>query len=234
MMVLLAPAFLLGQRTGNNVQDLKLMKPKIIRQLADFTRVWDEGIVDLVVPDVSDAGTTVEKVAAKAALYIPSGKTEEFQLAVISERRSGQSYVVRGYQTFYVMHKTDMLAVLVGAGKVSWIGSYFRLPTSSDEVVLISRFVSQTNDEALSRSDQRRVWVSLRPGVPDEFFLAGSTLETSKVAFPTVGAIGLANGVLRLDLVSDRAKYKGTFWIDLDAGTLLRSVLDGREVFKAK
>ena len=210
------------------------MKPQIIRQLADFTKVWDERIVDLVVSSTSGAGTTVEKVGSKAAIYIPSGKTAEFQLAVISEPRSGNSYIVRGYQTFYVVHNGDMLAVLVGSGKVSWLGSYFKLSTHSDDVAVISRFVSQTNDEALFRSDQRRVWVSLRPGVPDQFFLAGSLLESSQIAIPSISAIDLANGVLRLDLVSDRAKYKGTFWIDLDAGTLLRSVLDGREVFKAK
>lgn len=44
----------------------------------------------------------------------------------------------------------------------------------------------------------------------------------------------LTDGVLNLHVLSDGGKYSGMFSIDLNAGKLMRSVVDGKEVFRAK
>jgi len=78
-----------------------------------------------------------------------------------------------------------------------------------------------------------RIKVELRRAAPFPFFTAGST-GSPQPGKQTITALDLTDGVLRLDLLSEGGKYKATFWIDLKAGLLLRSVVDGKEYFKIK
>ena len=99
-----------------------------------------------------------------------------------------------------------------------------------DPAVTIARFVAEVDDEALAEKIRRRSSIDLRHAAPFRFFArdasgAGDLITT---------AIHWNDGVLRLDLLSDGGKYQGTFWIDLKANRLLRSVIDGKEFFRAK
>ena len=53
---------------------------------------------------------------------------------------------------------------------------------------------------------------------------------SSQPGFPTVTGIDISGQVLRLDLLSSGGRYKGTFWIDLNANKLVKTVIDGKRV----
>ena len=215
-------------------QDQQPMKPKIVTQLGDLTKrqVWKDVRVDLVSPE---APTILRTVNAKAVSYQRTPLTQQFWLAIIPNSHSGFVHLVRGYQTFYVAHGEEMWASLVSVGELVLARSYskIRMPSGNPEDALES-FQREFDEEKLGHADKNRIRVSLRPGVPAQFFLMGSEAGSSGAAFPTVAAVELTNQTLRLDLVSDGNKYSASFWIDLNVQKLTRTVLDGKEVFRAK
>jgi len=64
--------------------------------------------------------------------------------------------------------------------------------------------------------------------------VSGSNAASSQTEDPTIAAIDVTEGVLRLDLVSPAARHKGTFWFELVTQKLRRSVVDSKEVFRSK
>ena len=129
---------------------------------------------------------------------------------------------------------SDLLAFTVDGGFFYSSQSYFKANTTpGDPDVTIGRFVSEVDDETLSNKFQNSSRIDIRRAAPFPLFTAGSS-GSSQPGKLTTTAIHLTDGVLRLDLLSDGGRYKGTFWIDLKAERLLRSVVDGKEFFKAK
>ncbi len=192
---------------------------------------WDDTSVTLIVPAVTSTPTHSENLRAKAAWYRRPLPPETFHFNVISDPYTKYTYVIRGGQSFYVSDKDDLLACTVGFGNFSWAGSYFKAPTEPNGAeAILAQFSIALGDTSPIKSDYS---VSLRNGVPVEFFLADSQL-TPKLGIPTVKQVAVSDGVVQLSLLSPGGRYEGTFWIDLRGRRLLRSVIDGTEVFNVK
>ena len=217
-------------------QEQKPMSARIVTQLSDLAgkQAWKDVSIDLVMPSKAGAPTKVEKVSAMALTYQRTPLTQGFDLAIIPNRYSGLVHLVRGYQTFYIADGDELWACSVSPGQVILSRSYSRVRIPSSPELAIASFVPEFGEEKLRQADEKHALVSLRPGVPARFFRLGSDPDYSVPGRLTVAAIDFADRTLRLDLVSDGKVYKGTFWIDLDAQKLMRSVLDGKEVFRAK
>jgi hypothetical protein len=209
----------------------------IVRSLLELrrTEAWESTRIDLVVPRSNGSETKIEKIDVRSVSFQRTPLTPMFVLSVIPNRRSGLVHFIRGYQSFYIADGDDLWACLMSSSDVLLEKSYSktRMKSARDELPIAS-FISEFNEDRISQADQKRTRISLRPGVPAAFFHLKSDSGTSVGGHLTVIAIDITDRTLRLDLVSDFRRYSGTFWIDLDAQKLTRTVVDGKEVFKDK
>lgn len=163
------------------------------------------------------------RVEAIATLYAPrSLGRRDVLLAVIADPYSGRSYLVHGYQAFYLSTKNDLLAFLVDSHFLRWTGSFANTSGNprSDPSVL-PRLLDQVDDPRLLARTLYESSVNLLPHASRAFFSGGSRGDSS-VGIPTATAAALNGDRLRLELLSDGGKFRGSFLIDLTAKTVMK------------
>lgn len=217
-------------RGMHRFQDVTTMGTKFTTHAELATlQLWDDVVIDLVVPGGSGARSRVQKLTAKTTHYKLAAPPESFSLCMISDPHTNVTYMFTlGRQSFYISNGEDLLGFTVGAGSVVWTGSYFKAPTTSGQQEVLAQFALALGDGRPTSSHQA---ISLKPGVPMDFVIANAT---SQGVAPTISDIEFSDGILQLTLRSAVEKHDGRFWIDLNAGKLMRTIVDGKEVFRAK
>jgi hypothetical protein len=183
-------------------------------------------------PKRGSAGT--EEVPGKTVLYRPD--QWEALLSVLNDEETAVSYVVPGAKLFYVSDGAAMMSFMFGYQELMGLPSIFRMPTPRGGMAeVVAQFVKEVDENLLKSAFAREkdIRISLRSGIPFEFWTADSR-ASSQAGFPTLDAVELQNRILRIDCKSPRGRYSATFWIDLSLRALVRTVLDGKEVFRAK
>lgn len=167
-------------------------------------------------------------------LQYRTSRQQSFYLLALTDPETNYSYVMRGGQTFYLRYESDILGCAVGAGGFTWIKSHLKMPPAQNGVArAVERFAAEVDDNALVQMESHYTRVDLKQGLRFPLFTAKS-MGGSQPAIPTVKALESTGSLLTLHLVSDGGKYQGTFSIDLNAGKLIRSSVDGAEVYRAR
>jgi hypothetical protein len=219
-----------GLVSVDSSQDVTPMRSVMtLRVITDRTELrqgnaWTDVSVQLVSPGRDGAPTRVGSVAAKAVSYQPS--SHAINLAVVYDSDSGYTHVVRGQQTFYVAQPEDMFSCGLGPGVLYLRRSIFKARAAKDDVAqVIAQFVSTVDDAELFRVEapdsELRIDLRMAAGVPFEFWTAGA--KNDQPASPTILGIDVTGTVLRLDLESPSRNRRGSFWVELKEGRLLRA-----------
>jgi hypothetical protein len=206
------------------------MKQGIVTELSALSnpRSWLDESTMLVSPGTN----IVEKISAKAVIY--QRATGPLFLAIVPNRHTGYVHLVRWAQTMFLADGEELWGCQITPGDVFLARSYARRPMPATLDLAITGFVPDFDVDKLSQADAKRATISLEPGVPHEFFLMGSNPNSSTTGRLSIASVEFVARILQLNLVSDGGKFNGSFWIDLDSQKLLRTVLDGKEVFRAK
>ncbi len=193
------------------------------------TKPWEETTIKLIVPGSSGPTRTTSKSENLNAKSVQYGS--RFPLAAVFDPHTRTSYIVSGGQTFYISDSSGMIACFLFGGKLGCRKDYFKMSKSGGNLdLLISRFISEFDEQKLaSQEDKNLFGVSLSVAAPFGFFTAQS-LGGSQPGTPSIKAIDLTDGLLRLDLVSEGGKFAGSFWIDLKARKVIKSIIDGQEM----
>lgn len=216
-----------GQSQGAGPASIKTVTTR--GELRDLSS-WQQTTVTIVTGERGGTPAKDDRVPAWTVIYRAPTPPGMFQLALVQDPRTRLSYVIRGNQTFYVSESSDLLACQLATFYLIAVHSYFRSEHADSRQVVIDRFVSTVIDDRLSQLDHRLWRIDLRQGVPFEFFTAGS-LGGAQPGTPTVTSVVMDGAALQLEVMSAGGKYKGTFWIDLNAQQLLRSSVDGKVVY---
>ena len=172
----------------------------------------------------------VEQIdALLASVELPDPSLGRANVAVLRDPSNEMAVATRGGQEFYVWDGGELLGCAIIGGLFSWSKSYVavRAP-GADATQLITMFLSRVDDAMLRRGDQGVSRIDLRHAAPLGFFTADSA-GSSQLGTPSIVDLELTNGTLRLDLSSPGGRFAASFWIDLAAKRLLRSVVDGKE-----
>ncbi len=131
---------------------------------------------------------------------------------------------------FYIAASSDMIAVSSLFGSISLSKSYSAVPESTGDIKkTIGQFSDLLDDKTIESKTNNKASVSLKAAANYEFFTANSA-GGSQLASATISGFDVTDDVLRLDLLSPGGKFKGSFWIDLKASKVLRSMIDGQEM----
>jgi|ERR1700722_3891982 len=189
---------------------------------------WKNGEAKLVVSGLSDLPSLRSKVELIKIKYTQYGS--RFPLAVLPDPYTRYNYIVSRCQSFYITYNKDVVGCLLAGGELICKPSYFKMPLSNGDIdKTIAEFVSDFDENKLTESESKMFRVPLSLGAPFPFFTANS-LGGSQPGTPTIKAIDLKDYILRLDLLSSGNKFNGSFWIDLKARKLIKSVVDGQEM----
>jgi Leucine Rich repeat len=207
--------------------------PKTITNHTDLAspQSWTATTAQLLSLTPTGESTGAESVPAKTVDYQPRSG-QPILLSLISDPRTKSSYIVRGEKPFYLTDPSDMLAGMLGSSELILTRSFFKVSTPPDgDAGVIRRFAAEIDDQKLQRENapSRDIRIGLAQNVPFQFWTADSG-PSSQPGLPTITAVNTNSGLLRLDLLSPLGKYKGTFWIDIPAAKVVRTVIDGKEV----
>lgn len=218
----------------NGFQNTEPIKHTEITTRADLLKPesWERGSAELVILGGAGSPLAISHIDARVAQYRLPIQKEMIPLGIVAAPTTKQTYLVRGYQTLYVLDGTDLFALVVDAGFVNLTRSYVTIETPLEgSMAAVSALLSLADDRTLAEKDLEQALIDLRvSGVPYQLFTANSDEQPEK---PTVTSVSGASGILALDLSSPGGKYKGTFWIDLAAQRLVRASVDGKEVYRS-
>ncbi len=116
---------------------------------------------------------------------------------------------------------------------LDWSDSLVVLPASPGSMdAAIARFESQYDGEKLSQLERTEIFhnrISFEAAAPPYFF-SDAPGPGNAIVGGTTEAVDLTDGILHLDLRNRISKIPASFWIDLHAGKVTKSVVDGREM----
>jgi hypothetical protein len=223
MIVLVAAAFV-GEALGQGGA-----MPRKIAARSDLAQpeLWQKNDVNVFAG--GDQVSPRSRVEAISTFYAPPafGRRDAL-LAVVVDPYSGQSYLVRGYQAFYLSTEDDLLAFLVDSRFLRWTGSFARTSGNpSNDASALRRLLEQVDDQRLLSTALYESSVDLLPHASRAFFSGGSRGDSS-IGIPTATDAAVDGDTLRLELLSDGGKLRGSFLIDLKAKTVLKSSITGQ------
>jgi hypothetical protein len=133
--------------------------------------------------------------------------------------------------SFYISDSLGFNGYTVGPGGLIWSDSYLELPDSVNEGYAISQFeknfdAQKFNQEWKNRDVNR---IGLGQVVPQFYFSDGPN-PGGGTPLPKVESVDLADGVLHLDIRNPVTKIPASFWMDLKAKKVIKSVVDGQEM----
>jgi hypothetical protein len=138
---------------------------------------------------------------------------------------------------FYFSSEHGLSVCYYIRGEVMWFHSYFDVSDSTPPEEIAKRMASEFRSDSKAVLDiegSKAARVDLGPNANEVFFTPGSRGGNGSGHVKVVG-IELAGSDLQLDLLSDGGKYRGSFWIDMKAKrvrkSLVVSVADGKRVF---
>ena len=196
---------------------------------------WTDDSILLVVPDGGRGRSSTEIVSAKTVQY-RFGPGKEALLSLVAYSANAVSYLVFGRKLFYVFDGIDLITGLISSPQLVLIPSVFRIDTPPEGPArVISRLAETANEKPLVETllHAQEIRIDLSTGVPFQFWNAGSSLS-SQPASPELTAVRLLNDTLQLECASPKNRFHATFWIDLKSKRLLRTVVDGKEVFTSQ
>lgn len=229
LLIILSVGSVYGQTTNlstiNSLSNSTPMKINVINPEKKIT-------VKLVVPgssgliDQQSVKCQIENILAKEIFY--KNGTIIHSFVIIHDPHTEKSYVFSSSNTnyFYISYKSGMVVCdLVGTGgQLSWHESYFEISESENIDVVATRFASVIeNKEKLIQLARQLPKVFLSRVANPLFFTENSNGGAS--VRPTIQSIDLTNGILRLDLLSNGGIFAGSFWIDLQAKKVVKSVV---------
>jgi hypothetical protein len=164
----------------------------------------------------------MQAVDVRTAYY--STRVLGIGLALLTEPATKVAYVVLREQSFYVVRPQGLVSCLVDAGVVTVRDSLFKsaTPNSGDEEVL-ARFLATVSDDGMAAFVRQAVHINIKNGIPSSFWTKRGG-DDSQVGLPQIAGVDLSGDVLRLDLVGGGGQ-NGTFWIDMAALKLTKSLL---------
>lgn len=190
---------------------------------------WDRGRLKRITPGSRGTHMSVDQIDALSAYVELTDRSGRSYVAIFRDPSNGMAVATRGGQEFYVWDGDNLLACAIAGGVFSWSRSYFAIRAPGADVTqLITLFVTRVDDARLERLGQNVSRIDLRHAAPFPFFTAESA-GGSQPGKPSLDDLDLTSGTLRLDLGSPGRRYAASFWIDLAANRLLRSVVDGKE-----
>jgi hypothetical protein len=157
---------------------------------------------------------------------LPSG--EILSLSLISDAKSGISYIVRANEAFYASDGTDLLGCRFLGSELIVVPSIFKMPTPPDgDAGVVARFAAKVDDKALAKaaSPTREARIDLSVGVQTDFW-ADTSKPNSGSAYPFLYTAGVTDGVLQFSGsgTGPLGHRGGTFWVDLKAKKLIKYV----------
>jgi hypothetical protein len=198
----------------------------------NINKLQKQIMVKLVIPGSS--GQLVKKcqinnVSAREIIYRPTEGSEMYSLAAIYDSHSKKTFIVPSLFDFYISNGSGMLACKLSLGDLVWCKNYFEVIKSTGDLdAAIAQFASSSDENVLRQKLNKIYRVSLRNAAPPLFFTTNS--GTSQPTTGTIKTISMTDDTLRLDMISEGGKFTGSFWIDLKAGKIIKSVIDGQEM----
>lgn len=210
-----------------------LQAPRTVKNRRDLSDLknWTDTEVHLVRPGNRPGETRVTTVSARTVYY--SSDAVGVGLTVVSDPRTRNAYVVHAGQSFYIAATSEMWSCLMSTS-LAIRGSIVKMTrNSADEAELVARLSAKVSDSQLLDWSRNPPRVDLSQGVPNPFWTARGGLD-SQGAPPNILAIDLSGGTLRLDVTGGGGRYSGMFVLDFNKRRLLKTMIDGEEVFVAK
>jgi hypothetical protein len=185
-------------------------------------RSWTHGSASVLLPGSATQPAKMQSVDVRTAYY--STKVLGIGLALLTEPTTKVTYVVLSEQSFYVNRPQGLVSCLVDAGIVTVRDSLFKsaAPNSGDDEVL-ARFLAAVSDDGMAAFTRQAVHINIKSGIPGPFWSKRGG-DDSQVGLPQIAGVDLSGDILRLDLVGGGGQ-KGTFWIDMAALKLTKSLL---------
>jgi hypothetical protein len=210
-----------------------------------ITKSWSDATVQLLV-----AGTSKSPVKngesiltpAKAATYsvTSSGSTKvarSLLVSVFTDPYTKRTYIVRGASPglkniYYVSSSSGVLAYEVGPGVLIWQDSYVSIAGGGGQDIAIAQFEAQFDGKQL---DDILINAGKNNRIPLQnttplFFFSDGPAPGGGLVIPVVDSVDLTDDIMHLVLHNPKTTKSATFWIDLKAKKVVRSVVDGQEM----
>lgn len=178
---------------------------------------WDETTVDLLVPGTGGKTSTVERIRARIITFGSSIPPGVFSTMVVADPHTGKTAVLPGGR-FFISDASGMTSVWLAFGLLNLKRSLMELPTTTTtHEAAILAFVGRFSEKQVAEETHRYSTVRIGESAPPGFFEIGSQLVPADLQ-----AFGLTDGVLRLDLRSQKG-MTGSFWIELSSLRVVRT-----------
>lgn len=210
--------------------------PRTLTERGDVERIanWTDNTVTLVISAVQGQEKKPVNVRAKTARYRIARR--EVALTMVPDTRGDYTYLVPGDQSFYVDMGDEILACRFFSGPFRTTTSLSKSKGSAvDSDTSVRQLLSTMNDEQLIEKAGAGIpgtVIDLRSyGLPSFFFAKDSGLDAHAGRYVTIRDLEVSDSVLRMRMASHRAMLSAIVWIDLRASRLVRTFLEGRQVF---
>ena len=136
------------------------------------------------------------------------------------------------FYQFYVSDGPGLRGYGIGPS-IDWRGSYLELPTAPGSMDrAIARFEAEFDGAKLLQIDKSVAFtntVLFRSAAPFYYF-SDAPSPGGAMVIPTTESLDLTDGVLRMDVRNPSTKIPATFWVDLKAKKVIKSVVNGQEM----
>jgi len=206
---------------------------------------WTNTTVKFLVPGSSGPPTVksqIVEVPAKLAVYGVAEPTNStltrvrFPILAVNNPYTKKTCIITGYNSnngYYVVNASgDLQNYTIGSG-VMWRESFIEIPAVQGGMdAAIARFEADYDAGKLMQIE-RQAALALDINLKS----AASAYYFSDVPGAGGGAVGaktesldLTDGVLRMDVRNPSTKIPATFWVDLKAKKVIKSVVNGQEM----
>ena len=228
-----AEAFSSGNLSTVNPMRLALVEPR------------SNTTVKFLVPGSSGPPTVksqIVEVPAKLAVYGVANPANDtlarvrFPILAVNNPYTKKTCVITGYNGsngYYVTNASGNLQNYTFGSGIMWRESFIELPTVQGSVdTAIARFDTDFDAEKLMQIERQAVFspdINLISAASDYYFSdepgAGGGDAGAKIE-----SLDLTDGVLRMDVRNPITKMPATFWVDLKAKKVIKSVVNGQEM----
>jgi hypothetical protein len=189
--------------------------------------------VELVTPDKTST-VTAKLITCD---FVPRPKIgfaadiSPFAMLEIHDPSTGKICFVDADDSFYMADSSGLRGFTVGPGVLLWSGSCREMSGATGDNFALAQFERNFSVEKFNQEwDGRRTnRIGLHQATP-RFYFSDAPAPGGATPMPTVEAVGLTNGILRLDICNPSTKVPASFWIDLKAERITKSVVNGEEM----
>jgi hypothetical protein len=207
---------------------------------------WYDKAVALVVSDSAiktNEESRITKTIAKCAIYSHAepdksprsfnGETFEYYIGAIRNPVNNKIYLIDAGCDIYLADQTNLTGVYNPAsGEMTCVRNILPPESGGNFDFAIKKFEKELDFEKLGpgQNISQQFRIRITAAAPPNFFLGPNSSGMIASASPKLQSAALTDGILQLDILGMNLTQSGSFFIDLNARKVVKSIINGQEM----